>query len=61
MNSNQLKRLLAKHGCSFETKKGTGHIIVRKGSLKTELPMHGGNQELGTGLVNKILKELGLK
>jgi hypothetical protein len=28
---------------------------------KSQLPMHGSRKELGTGLVNKILKDLGLK
>jgi mRNA interferase HicA len=48
-------------GCTFETKAGTGHIIARRGDKKAELPMHGGNKELGTGLVEKIKKQLGLK
>ena len=46
----------------FETKLGgSGHLIVRLGNRKTDLPMHGGSKELGTGLVNKIKKDLGLK
>lgn len=62
MNAQELKRWLAKQGCTFETKKGgSGHIIVRRGQLKSELPMHGANKELGTGLVNAIKKQLGLK
>jgi len=28
---------------------------------KSQLPMHGSRKELGKGLVNKILKDLGLK
>ena len=28
---------------------------------KTQLPMHGSRKELGKGLVNKILKDLGLR
>jgi mRNA interferase HicA len=34
---------------------------VRRGKLKSELPMHGGGQELGVGLINKIKRDLGLK
>jgi mRNA interferase HicA len=45
----------------LETKAGTGHIIARLGDKKADLPMHGGNKELGTGLVEKIKKQLGLK
>jgi mRNA interferase HicA len=50
-----------KQGCTLETKRGTGHLIVRRGDKKSKLPMHGGNRELGTGLVEKIKKDLGLK
>ena len=62
MNSQELKRLLATQGCSFETHKGgSGHVTVRRGDRKSQLPMHGSRKELGKGLVNKILKDLGLK
>ena len=62
MNAQELKKWLAAQGCTFETKKsGSGHLIVRRGELVTELPMHGGKKELGTGLVNAIKKQLGLK
>ncbi|MFZ5762845.1 MAG: type II toxin-antitoxin system HicA family toxin [Thermodesulfobacteriota bacterium] len=62
MNSTELKRWLAKMGCTFETKKGgSGHLIIRLGDKKSELPMHGHGKELGSGLVNKIKKDLGLK
>jgi hypothetical protein len=29
---------------------------VRRGNARSELPMHGGNKQLGTGLINKIKK-----
>ena len=62
MNAQELKKWLAAQGCTFETRKsGSGHIIVRRGDRKSELPMHGGRKELGTGLVNAIKKQLGLK
>jgi mRNA interferase HicA len=62
MNSNELKRHLAKQGCTFEThKSGSGHITVRRGTRVTQLPMHGSHKELGKKLINKILKDLGLK
>jgi len=58
----ELRRWLAAQGCTFETKKGgSGHLIVRRGERETELPMHGGRKELGTGLVNAIKRQLGLK
>jgi mRNA interferase HicA len=62
MNTNQFRRWLAQRGCSFESKRsGSGHLIVRLGDRKSELPMHGGNKQLGKGLIEKIKKDLGLK
>jgi mRNA interferase HicA len=62
MNAQELKRKLAAQGCKFESHKGgSGHLTVRRGERKSQLPMHGGRKGLGTGLVNKILKDLVLK
>ena len=62
MNAQELKRYLARQGCTFDTHRGgSGHITVRRGERKSYLPMHGSRKQLGTSLVNKILKELGLK
>ena len=62
VNASELKRLLAKQGCTFENHKGgSGHLTVSYKGRKTQLPMHGGKKELGTGLVNKIKKDLGLE
>jgi mRNA interferase HicA len=61
MNAQELKRWLAKQGATFETHKGgSGHLTVRLGDRTSQLPMHGGRKELGTGLVQKIKKDLGL-
>ena len=61
MNASELRRWLAKQGCSFESHKGgSGHITVIRGDRTSQLPMHGSNKELGTGLVRKIKKDLGL-
>lgn len=61
MNAAELKRWLAKQGCTSETHRGgSGHPTVRRGAHTSQLPMHGGRKELGTGLVNKIKKDLGL-
>jgi mRNA interferase HicA len=62
MNAQELKRLLADKGCRFETHRGgSSHLTVRRGDRTSQLPMHGGRKELGKGLVNKILKDLGLR
>jgi mRNA interferase HicA len=62
MNAQEFKRWLAAKGCTFEPKKGgSGHLVVRLGDKVTDLPIHGSRKELGTGLVNAIKKQLGLK
>ncbi len=60
VTSSQLKRWLAQRGCTFEPGRG-GHLLVRRGARMTVLPMHGSGRELGTGLVQKIKKNLGLQ
>ena len=61
MNATELRRWLRKQGCTFETHKGgSAHITIRRGNRTSQLPMHGGKKELGTGLVRKIKKDLGL-
>jgi len=60
VNSSQLRRWLARRGCTFQTKRGTGHVTVRRDSYKSQLPVHGGSKQLGTGLIRKILRELGI-
>ena len=60
MNANELRRWLKKQGCTFENHRGgSRHVTVRRGDRKSQLPMHG-KKELGTGLVRKIKKDLGL-
>lgn len=62
MTANELKRWLAKQGCTFEKSRGKGsHIVVKLGDRQSIPPMHGNQKELGTGLVNAIKKDLGLK
>jgi mRNA interferase HicA len=61
-DSSEFRRWLAAQGCTFESKRsGSGHLIVRRGKRKAELPVHGGRKELGRGLINKIKRDLGLK
>jgi mRNA interferase HicA len=62
MNSAELKRFLKKNGCTFESHRGgSGHLMVRRGDRTSQLPMHGSRKELGTKLVRKILKDLGME
>jgi mRNA interferase HicA len=61
MNSSRFRRWLSKRGCVFEVKRGTGHLAVRRGDMRSQVPVHGGRKQLGTGLINKILKDLGIE
>lgn len=61
VKATELRRWLAKQGCTFETHRGgSGHVTVTLGDRSTQLPMHGANKDLGSGLVAKIKKDLGL-
>ncbi|MBV8662944.1 MAG: addiction module toxin, HicA family [Hyphomicrobiales bacterium] len=45
MNTSELKRWLAKQGCTFEPHKGgSGHLKVYLGERTSQLPMHGSNK-----------------
>ncbi len=62
MKSGELEKLLKKHGCTFHTHRGgSGHVTVRRGDRKSVMPKHGSKDELGIGLVRKILKDLGIE
>ncbi len=61
MNSSQFRRYLVKQGCTIDASTGKGgHVLVRLGDKTSMLPTHGGTKQLGTGLMNKIKKDLGL-
>ena len=61
MKISELKRLIKKQGCKFVAH-GTEHDMWMntKTGEKTRIPRHN-SQEIGTGLVQRILKDLGLK
>jgi mRNA interferase HicA len=61
MTAREFRRWLAKQGCTFESHKGgSGHLTVIRGDRRSQLPMHGSNKDLGTGLINKIKRDLDL-
>ena len=61
MNASEFRRWLKRQGCTFHSHKGgSGHLTVRLGDRTSQLPMHGSRRELGTKLVAKIKKDLGL-
>jgi predicted RNA binding protein YcfA (HicA-like mRNA interferase family) len=59
MNGKDLVRLLKKHGWQVEHIRGSHHILSKDGR-HLSVPVHAG-KELGTGLLQKLLKEAGLK
>ena len=59
MNSDQFRRYLARQGCTFEPGKG-GHLRVELGDRVSYIPQHGAKKQLGTGLMRKVKKDLGL-
>ena len=58
MTASELKRKLAKLGCSFE--EGARHIWIRYRGSRTLMPRHP-SKEIKTGTYRGILKRLGLK
>jgi len=58
VKSTEFKRWLSKQGVSFGTSNGS-HLKLELNGKTSILPMH--NKELGTGLVESIKKQLGLK
>jgi mRNA interferase HicA len=58
MKSTEFKRWLAEQGATFKVGRGS-HLKVSLNGRNSVLPMH--NKELGTGLVQAIKKQLGLK
>ena len=60
MTSAEFKRWLARRGCTFEPAKGSHQVVWRNGR-RSVIPIHGKAKELGTGLVESVKKDLGLK
>lgn len=54
---------IVKEAEGMNSSQGTGHKILRNpaNGRTSEIPTHGGAKQLGTGLRNKIMKDLGLK
>lgn len=61
MNTSQFTRWLRKQGVTVSTKKGTGHVALKRGERRSVMPTHGGRKQLGKGLIAKIKKDLGLE
>ena len=59
MKYSEFRRWLEKHGATFAPGKGSHRKVTLNGK-STVFPDHGA-KEIGTGLVAKIKKDLGLK
>ena len=59
VKSSEFKRWLEKQGATFMSGKGS-HLKVELAGRFSVMPMHK-SKEIGTGLVAKIKKDLGLK
>lgn len=63
MNSSQFIRYLRKQGIEVKNRKGTGHrdLYNPDNGMISQVPVHGSHKQLGTGLMETIKKDLGLK
>ena len=59
MTGKELVKLLQKNGWKLKHVRGSHHIL-RKDGKHISVPVHSG-RELGKGLLNRLLKEAGLK
>jgi mRNA interferase HicA len=59
MKSSEFHRKIRKNGWQFIKAEGS-HYIYEKNERYYPVPFHGA-KEMGKGLVNKIIKEMGLK
>lgn len=59
MKSDEFHRMVERNGWTYIRKAGS-HVIYRKGSRTYPVPYHV-SKEMGTGLVKKIIKEMGLE
>lgn len=59
MKTTEFHKLVRVNGWKVLRQTGS-HIIYRKGSMTYPVPYHGA-KELGKGLENKMIKDMGLK
>jgi len=61
MKYSEFRKWLEKQGATFQThRSGSSHFRVTLHGKSTIFPNHG-SKEIGTGLVHKIKKDLGIK
>jgi len=62
VTSAEFLRWLKQQGCVIDPTRGKGgHVLVTRGDRRSIVPTHGSSKELGSGLVNRIKRDLGLR
>lgn len=59
MKSDEVHRMVERNGWTYLRKNGS-HVIYKKGSRTYPVPYHG-SKEMGTGIVKKIIRDMGLE
>jgi conserved domain protein len=59
MKSSELHRLIQKNGWRKLRQVGS-HVYYEKDGRKVSVPFHG-SKEMGTGIANRFIREMGLK
>jgi predicted RNA binding protein YcfA (HicA-like mRNA interferase family) len=59
MTGKEFLKILKKNGWKLDRIKGSHHILI-KGDKTLSIPVHG-SQDLPSGILNKLLKEAGIK
>ena len=59
MKSSELHRLIKKNGWQVLRQAGS-HVIYEKGGKTVSVPFHG-SKDMGTGIANRFIRDMGLK
>ena len=60
MTGKELVKTLQKNGWTIDRIQGSHHIMIKYGHKPVSIPVHSG-KDLPVGLLNKLLKDTGLK
>jgi len=60
LTGKQLIKILSIHGFEVARIRGSHHFLKHQDGRRTVVPVHG-SETIGSGLLNKILKDVGIK
>ncbi len=60
LTGKQLIKQLLNHGFVVLRRRGSHHFLKHEDGRRTVVPVHG-SETIGSGLLNKILKDVGIK